>query len=794
MMKDWKLDRDIFLKTIYTPHTKLQEHIDINVLLNFIYDPSWSGYKEVLLAYQNNYDHNTGCVNVRVALPKHKWGRIVPFKQLSLSVFHRPIRHTLAQNNYVDVDMVNAQPSILLEVCRANNIELPSLTFYCKNRDSAVLEIMNHHKVNRDSAKKLVIRLIMGGSYDAWAQENNTTPSPVPWVKQLEQEVCLITEMIYQRNTHIEKDVLKCYPNKWHTLHDKKKGVVALWCQTIERLLQETVLSFLVEEKQIPLDEIVPCQDGFMVPQIMFYQNLPQDCHTVLLQKFNIHVEFKVKPFDQAVTNLIQYIPKMTFLEAEDSLSHKKLADKFMEHFHTFVALEQGNLYVFWKGKWYLEDKNKLKLNQMVSESLHDVVKEEIKSVDSFTFEEKSKLLKLLRRNLSLQSNIKSIEKHVIAKIAPSFNKFDTNAFLLGFENGVYDLQLDIFRDYSYEDYVTLTTGYDYAPATDPEKKLELSSIIESIHPNPDVRKLYLQILASGLDGVPYQKVFLFTGSGGNGKGWTAALMNKVLGKNYYLQPNNGIIRESEKSNTPSPDIFDLKDKRYLNFKEVSCQIKSAFLKNISGGATMVGRKLHHDNQSFLLSSTIVMEFNQPPEWDQAPSEAERRRLVYIHFPINFTDDPNKIDKTIGDITFRKANTLYETQEWLESMKLYFLDLLLEVYRNSKDGVKGIKFDIPQEVREKTESFVDKQNIFHRIFYDLWMDDPSCTEPVKLQKVWSSVQLHPEYKELSFKDKKQYSRSEFHKWIKLEKGTVIKDNQMCVSGIKFVYEEDDVIC
>ena len=75
--------------------------------------------------------------------------------------------------------------------------------------------------------------------------------------------------------------------------------------------------------------------------------------------------------------------------------------------------------------------------------------------------------------------------------------------------------------------------------------------------------RLYLQVLASGLDGRAYQKLFLFNGQGGNGKGLTGALMDNVLGE-YYYQPGNGILKDVEKANTPSPDMFNLKNKRYI--------------------------------------------------------------------------------------------------------------------------------------------------------------------------------------------------------------------------------------
>ena len=85
----------------------------------------------------------------------------------------------------------------------------------------------------------------------------------------------------------------------------------------------------------------------------------------------------------------------------------------------------------------------------------------------------------------------------------------------------------------------------------------------------------------------------------------------------------------------------------------------------MEGGGKFVGRLLNCNPESFYMTATWVMEFNNSPDLDGKPQKADYRRLVDLFFPVNFTDDPNKIGKSFDGITFKKGNTYYETQEFI---------------------------------------------------------------------------------------------------------------------------------
>jgi phage/plasmid-associated DNA primase len=736
-------------------------------------------------------------------LTRHKWGRVVPANYLSLAILHRPTRHSFCDDIYRDIDMVNAQPTIINEIAKMNGITLEWLPTYVKNTKKYREFIMSHHDCSKDCAKNLPIVLMMGGSYDSWIKdwdiEKNIEPEELICdIEKLEKELKGIKNIVYVNNQHIKRDVMKHDPQKWvknpnaedaeaearRVEAEAKRGVMGLWCQSTERLFQETAIKYLVDSKGFKLEDIVPCQDGFMILKDLWYDGILDDVKNINIEKYGISIDFLDKPFDEKIEILALETEK-SLEEIQDDLSAKKLADTFIEHFGDYVLMQGQNLFVYRNDRWYDEtdSKRQYKLTLYISEDLYNIVNKSISDDCSLKEDEKTALLKDLRFNTCNGSRMNDIIRHIKPNVKRATVDFNSNPFLLGFNNGVYDLLAHEFRDYKFSDYITLSTNYDYEVPNfdDPETaqlKLELIDIINSIQPNIDEQYLYLQTLASGLDGIAYQKLFLLNGQGGNGKGLTGALMDKILGE-YYCQPNNGILKDVEKPNVPSPDMLNLKNKRYVNFKEVEGDVRLATLRNLTGGGKFTGRFLHQNPEQFYMSATFVMEFNNDPELvGGKPMASDYRRMCYELFPNNFTDDENKIGKVIGGHLYLKANPYYGSAEFLEKIRPVFLYLLLSVYKTYSNGVKGIQFDIPDSVRERTKKFLEKQNVFQRAFDEQWMTvevkredngEPNVLDlqkkTAKLKDIWATIEFSSAIKELKYKEKRDYGRDAFYAWM-----------------------------
>ena len=159
---------------------------------------------------------------------------------------------------------------------------------------------------------------------------------------------------------------------------------------------------------------------------------------------------------------------------------------------------------------------------------LEDAKKELRKAEDSQSDDVHTSALK--KRVRSLQRICTNLMNHgfkesVIREVAvltydPRFlDLLDENHSLLGFENGVFDLQTGDFRAGCPDDALSLSTRYDYVTEDDPATQSEIHTFLDSCFDDPAVKQYLLEVMASSLHGTNIrEKFFIFLGGGANGE------------------------------------------------------------------------------------------------------------------------------------------------------------------------------------------------------------------------------------------------------------------------------------
>lgn len=94
--------------------------------------------------------------------------------------------------------------------------------------------------------------------------------------------------------------------------------------------------------------------------------------------------------------------------------------------------------------------------------------------------------------------------------------KLDSKVHLIGFENGVYDLDMCEFRDGRPEDFLTFSTGVNFEPY-DPHHacQQEIDEFLSKVLTKPEIKEYVLTLLASFLNGgIREERFHIWTGSG----------------------------------------------------------------------------------------------------------------------------------------------------------------------------------------------------------------------------------------------------------------------------------------
>lgn len=91
-------------------------------------------------------------------------GRLTAVEGIGLQGLEHNLRAALAQRYYWDIDVVNALPTLLIQLCERNGWMCPALKRYVETREEVLAEAMAFLTIPRWEAKQRIISLYTGGS------------------------------------------------------------------------------------------------------------------------------------------------------------------------------------------------------------------------------------------------------------------------------------------------------------------------------------------------------------------------------------------------------------------------------------------------------------------------------------------------------------------------------------------------------------------------------------------------------------------------------------------------------
>jgi P4 family phage/plasmid primase-like protien len=286
--------------------------------------------------------------------------------------------------------------------------------------------------------------------------------------------------------------------------------------------------------------------------------------------------------------------------------------------------------------------------------------------------------------------------------------KLDTNKELLGFTNGVLDLQTMEFRDGHADDFISLSTKisyHKYQPHKEEKNKIynQIFEFIQQIQPDKHMQQYLLKTLGSYLTGnIKEHRLHLFNGEGSNGKSKIIELFQECMGE-YAGQFSISLLTNKRcKSNEANPEVSKAVGRRFMVMQEPGDKdkLEIGYMKELTGGDRLQARGLYKDPIEFYPQFHLAIICNHLPNIN-SDDPASWRRLKVVDFPCKFCDDPNpdnpfefKIDCRLG--------------EKFDVWKEHFMSILVYYYKKYMD--EGI-FE-PEQVQRCTKMYQYENDIF----------------------------------------------------------------------------------
>jgi len=282
--------------------------------------------------------------------------------------------------------------------------------------------------------------------------------------------------------------------------------------------------------------------------------------------------------------------------------------------------------------------------------------------------------------------------------------KMDTNPELFAFTNGLYDLKQGKFRPIAPTDYISTTTGYPM-PTSNPKVRKDITKFLKGLHEDDATTDYLLKVLASSLLGYnKYEKFYVFTGKGGNGKGVITELIRVAFG-NYYYPVNVSLFTKiQERLDQPVPALVEARCKRFMmsSEPETAEKLQVSMLKKISGGDPMEARTLHSKHIfKFKPMYKPFFQANDIPKLSKVDTGLQRRMEV-LKFPFNFVANPVEPHERQGDPDVKNVKCV--SDEWRNE----FILMLTDTYDKSVKNAKVI--EIPEAVKSSTGEYIDDNN------------------------------------------------------------------------------------
>jgi hypothetical protein len=593
-------------------------------------------------------------------------GRVYASKGLGLQSFRSDVRAALAAKYYIDIDMANAQPVLLVQLAKKHGWACSRLEEYVQNRATKLKEVMEELGCDRDGAKEFCLSILFG------AKPYNT-------VNQF------FADMM-EELASIARNCEKAYPNIAKLCKTKTKPLASCLAhviQTTESKVLRIIDAFLISKGR-PFHVLI--HDGGMIKKLDGdddIQGLLREIEAhVQTQGWNIKME--VKPMEHSFTAGDEsprvYVPSS--IVVSDSYAGQKLVTLMG---NKMVLDSSHGRYVFddTTGLWTQDDQAlKNYLNAHAAEMIFYQVGEKADKVFDYSGCEKN-----------IQNMFKNINRHLTPTNFVN-NKGDSSIGKFLFSDGIYDMETKEFTP-GFNPDILFFARID-RPFT-PRHEGLIAKVRKLLFEDPYTAdqsvqaKWFQRGIARALHGnyTEHKNCYITVGQPNCGRGLlTGALMEAFGGYTTVFSPNSLLYnsRSGEDDAKKLAWVVPIANTRLAIGNEITMApgkfIDGNQLKSLAGGGDkVIARQNFKDGTAFVIRTICLLQTNDIPPIKPA-DEAVMNRVVINELKKSYKEcpDPSNPLEQLQDTSLKAA---FSSEEYRTAV----FHLMTDIYHEWKaDG------------------------------------------------------------------------------------------------------------
>lgn len=654
---------------------------------------------------------------------KKSYGRLYA-QSFSFQYLPRKLRHTICKNDYYDIDMVNCQPSILLNLCKRYNIYSDRLAQYVNNRKEIIKQIINNNpelNIIKDEIKLCILIILFGNTIIPKFKDINFFVSLLAEIKNITNELKNVHEKEFYtkkilKNVKVDQNINGKFLSS--LLQDKENEILM------------TTLEYF-NFNNITVNSLI--FDGLMIKKSNLNDKINlNELQLYIREKLNYDIFFEIKEMNEAIeipqNEICDIKNEQTYIFENEESAGLFIANELEDEI--LMASDNSIDRYFFKisQSLYEEDlsKNNIKLDNklLLFIAKYNII---IRPGEPKPNE------KIASKHYRLAEGIVKYTKIYLKPIPKLLEKIANDTIKkICFRNGYID-EFGEFKMYDSSLIITSFIDRNFNPIRNEEIINNINEkILMPIFNDDDERQFFLTWASRGIFGHYNEKTMLIiTGVRNSGKGvlnelFTNSFSEKICGT---FNADNLLTKQSQGEFEKSAGtwLLPLRDSRLMFSNEINIKssngIKSELdndtLKRLtSGGDTFKVRYMCKDTISIKLMGRFIIFVNEIPK---ISSEDCMETINIINLKSKFVPEITEEFKTINEYcdTFKYRLADENIKQWVKNIDVCdnFIHIICDYYKKCNTVIK-FEYKKPLSFESNKETYIDSSDKSYKKIID----------------------------------------------------------------------------